>query len=229
MRTCHTILALALAAAALTGCGKNPSTAAPVEQRTRFATAAKPKALPPAAAQKQPTYQAAPPATVKTRPGEAPSAAPAAPTAPMPQTGAVRLKVRTFGAATVGSLVLNVVSHADPTLAAMVPLAMNGAEADWETEDLAPGFYDLVIEVRDAGGRRLGGGKAVADVRAGEIAAVSVDITVQAAPTVTPTPGPGGDGGGAGAATSTPPPAPVTSPTPVPAAGGTLGIRVEFI
>ncbi|MEB3328156.1 MAG: hypothetical protein VKQ33_02860 [Candidatus Sericytochromatia bacterium] len=235
MRTCRTLLALALVAASLAGCGKNPTASAPTEQRVRFTTAAKPRALPSPAAPTPLPYQAAPPATVVTRPGATPGAipggTPVASTAPGSQAGAVRLKVRTFGAAPVGSLVLNVVSHADPTLAAMVPLAMNGAEANWETEDLPPGLYDLILEVRDPGGARIGSGKAVADVRAGEIAAVSVDLTVEMTPTVPATPGPVDPPGNSGVAASTPPPStgPVAEPTPAPGQGGTLGIRVEFI
>ncbi|MEB3222704.1 MAG: hypothetical protein VKS61_11550 [Candidatus Sericytochromatia bacterium] len=233
MRTCQTLLALVLVAASLAGCGKNPTASVPAEQRTRFGAGVKAKAVPsPAAvAPKESTYLSAPPASVTTRPGAKASAAPAAPAAPVQKLGAVRLKVRTFGPAAVGSLVLNVISHADPSLAAMVPLAMNGAEADWETEDLVPGMYDMILEVRDVAGQRIGSGKAVAEVVAGEIAAVAVDITVQPPASATPAPGNGGSAGGGTAATETPTPVPTSpaSATPAPVAGGTLGIRVEFL
>lgn len=228
MRTWQSILALAIAAATLTGCGKNPAASTPVQQTKRFGAASTRTVAAKPVPASNATVVSPAAVTVATRPAAPSSGAAkpvAGPVAALP--GALRLKVRTFGASSVGSLVLNVVSQADPSAAATVPMAMSGAEATWETEELPAGAYDLNLELRDAAGKRIGGGKALATIVPGEVAAVTVDITVEPAP-VAPAPSaspvPGGDPGVA----ASPSPSPAPSASPSAGLGGTLGIRVEF-
>jgi hypothetical protein len=214
-----------VAALLLTGCGKNPASLSTqrVVSFKRQLPEAKPSGAQTSAA---PTVSALPGAGVQ--PGVRLVNGQPVVAAPAATTGAMSLRVRTFGSMPVGSLLLNIASRVDPTQVALVPLAVVGSEASWQHEDLLPGGYDLRIEVRDPAGNPIGSGSAVAQVVAGEMAAVTLDVTIEA-PVVTNPITPGGNPGAAG---ETPAPEQTASPTteePVTGQGGTLGLRVEFI
>jgi hypothetical protein len=219
-------LGLLAAALILTGCGKNPASL--TSQRVVSFKRQLPQAKPVAA-------QAAATSTVSTlpAPGVQPgvrlvNGRPVDVAAPVAKTGAMSLRVRTFGTTPVGSLLLNIASQSDPTQVALVPLAVLGAEASWQHEDLVPGGYDLRIEVRDPAGNPIGSGAAVAHVVAGELAAVTLDVTIEAPVPVNPIT----SGGNTGAAGEVSRPEETASPptsVPAPGQGGTLGLRVEFL
>lgn len=211
----------------LTGCGKNPAS-----MTTQRVSSFKKQLPKPVALSNAPAAAAASVSTVQ--PGVRlvnGQPAPAPVTTPVAKTGAMSLKIRTLGTTPVGSLLLNVASQVDPTQVALVPLAMNGTEATWQHEDLLPGGYDLRIEVRDPAGKPVGSGATVAQVVAGELAAVTLDVTVEAPvisnPPVNTEVSSGGESGAAGAEEEPVPSASDTTDA-VAGTGGTLGLRIEF-
>lgn len=225
----HTLTLGLMAAALLTGCGKNPATMTPqrtVSFKKQLAQSSAPKASTPVATPKGSATQ---PGVRVVSGAQAPVVTPS--TATIPRTGAMSLRVRTMGERPVGSLLLNIASRVDPSQVALVPLAMNGAEAAWQHDDLLPGAYDLNIEVRDPAGKTVGSGTTQAQVVAGELAAVTLDITVEAsaAPVEPPATTPGGSSGAADAPPDPEPQPDEPATDPVDGIGGTLGVRVEFL
>ncbi|MEB3196424.1 MAG: hypothetical protein VKP62_04400 [Candidatus Sericytochromatia bacterium] len=211
----------------LTGCGKNPSAAAP--QRSgkvqRNVVPVVTPTPPPRASQYEP---AAP--SVNRMPGAPAVVVASQVPAPAAEAGALRVKVRTLGSVPAASLRLRLSSQADPTMSALVPLALTGAAAQWETEDLGAGAYDLQLDVRDAADQSVGTTRTVARVVAGEITELSLDVTLAPPaasapagnPSATGTSETGAGTGNVGAA-ETPPTATGTT-----GMGGSIGIRVEF-
>lgn len=237
MRVSKAMTVVTLAAMLLAGCGKGPATGVDAEATTKRLAAA--KTATPAKAPAASTGTTKPATTTKapgvtTTPGKA-ATTPAATATAKPAAdgeGAVKLTVRLWGTAPVTSLALQVTSVDDPTQTADVPLTLDGPEVTWENASLPAGTYDLQIAALNGKGEKMGGGSTQALVVAGELADVTLDVTVDkatpvtspsglASPTATPTPDSGV------LTTPSPTPTPAATATPATGMGGTLGLRVE--
>ena len=249
MRTWQKITVAILAAAALSGCGKNPA-AGPEGERViknnasvkRAASVARPTAKTASQTTKAPAKAATSTKApgVSTKPGATtPGAAttPSAPTQPGSATaaqrdGALRLTIRTWGADPVGSLVLQVFSQVDPAQSAEVPLQLTGPEAQWEQADVPAGRYTIRVKALSTTGAPMGIASTEAIVEADAMTDLTIDLGVDS-PAPTPTQNAGGQSGAAGGETTpTPTAAPTATPTAAPTgpgAGGTLGLRVEIL
>ena len=242
MRTWQKLTVAILAAAALTGCGKNPAATGEGERTikksagiSRTSAVAQPKA---GTTTKAPAKGAATTKApgVSTKPGTSPTSptspattAPAKPAAT--GEGALRLTIRTWGEDPVGSLVLQVFSQVDPKQNAEIPLQLSGPEAQWEQSDVPAGRYTIRVKALSTKGAPMGIASTEAIVEADAMTDLTIDLGIDT-PLATPTP----DSGAAGeeeeeeTPTASPTPTPSASPSPTgPGAGGTLGLRVEII
>lgn len=243
-----------IAAALLSGCGKNPA-ASTLNAESRVSSTKKAGTTTTKAATTTKSTTTAATTTKKpglatTTPGKTTTTAPTTTTtspvttggttvtAPpaVDQEGALRLTIRLWGTSPIGSLKLQVFAPGAEE-GADIPLQLTGPEAVWEQEDLPAGTYTLHVFAYGPDGKAIGKGEIEALVKSSELRDLTLDVntakgydigvasTPDPEPTTTPSP--------TATATPAPTPTPAATATPSPAptgpgAGGTLGLRVEI-